>query len=231
MTERRPRQLTFDLPVRPALGREDFFVSPANALAVAALGRWRDWPGGRMVLSGPEGAGKTHLAHVWAAETGAAIVAAAELRGADLPVLAAHAAVVEDIDRIAGQQAAETLLFHLLNMATEAGGPLLLTGTGRPARWPFALADLASRVQAAPVASLDAMDDALLSALLAKLFADRQLAVSPSVISWMVRRIERSFGGAQRAVAALDARALAEGRAITRQLAAEVLARAGDCAT
>ncbi|PKP84822.1 MAG: chromosomal replication initiator DnaA [Alphaproteobacteria bacterium HGW-Alphaproteobacteria-2] len=231
MTEPGLRQLTFDLPVRPALGREDYFVSPANALAVAALERWRDWPSGRMVLSGPESAGKTHLAHVWAAETGAVIATAAELTEADLPALAERAAVVEDIDRIAGRQATETALFHLLNMAAEAGGPLLLTGSGRPAHWPFALADLASRVQAMPVASLDAMDDALLSALLAKLFADRQLAVSPGVISWMVRRIERSFAGAQRAVVALDARALAEGRAITRQLAAEVLARAGDWST
>lgn len=231
MSESAPKQLTFDLPIRPALGREDFYVSPANALAVAALESWRDWPGARMVLCGPPGAGKTHLAHVWAADADATIITAAELPGADLPALAARAAVVEDIERIAGQRAAETALFHLLNMMAEAGGPLLLTGTGRPGRWPFALADLASRVQAAPVASLDAMDDALLSALLAKLFADRQLAVPASVISWMVRRIERSFSGAQQAVAALDARALAEGRAISRQLAGEVLAQPGDCAT
>lgn len=217
-------QLTFELPVRPAQGREDFFVSPANALAVAALERWRDWPGRRMLLIGPRGSGKTHLAHVWAAETEAEIVPASALDAADLPTLAAgRGIVVEDVDRLAGMLAPEHRLLHLYNMAGEAGCHLLLSGTGRARNWPFLLPDLASRMQALPVATLDAMDDALLAALLAKLFADRQLRIAPRVIAFLVRRIERSHTAARRVVEALDARGLAEGRAISRTLAAEVL--------
>ncbi len=221
------RQLAFDLPAKPALGREDFFVSPANALAVRAVEGWRDWPQGKLVLIGPEGAGKTHLAHVWAAEAGARIVAAAALPALDPADLSGAGRVaVEDVPGIAGVPAAERALFHLHNMLAAAGGRLLLTGTGNPVRWPLALPDLASRVQAASVATLEAMDDQLLTALLVKLFADRQLIVGPPVIAYLVRRMERSFAAAQRIVAALDRRALAEQRRVTRAMAAEILDKA-----
>lgn len=218
------RQLAFDLPARPALGREDFFVTPANALAVAAMDHWREWPGRRLLLIGPRESGKTHLAHVWAAGTGASIASAQALGVADPPELAARPAlVVEDVDRVAGLPDCEAALLHLYNLAAESGCHLLLTGTGRARDWPLHLPDLASRLQAAPVATLDAMDDALLSALIAKLFTDRQLRVSPPVIAYLVRRIERSHAAARRAVEALDARALAEGRTVSRALAAELL--------
>jgi chromosomal replication initiation ATPase DnaA len=218
------RQLAFDLPARPALGRADFFVSAANALAVRALDS-PDWPGGRMLLTGPAGSGKTHLAHVWAAGAGAAVWPADGLPLAPAPLPAALA--IEDVPGVAGDRAAETALLHLLNWQAERGGQVLLTGRGAPARWGLGLPDLASRIAASPVATLDALDDALLAALLVKLFADRQLRVAPGVVGWLARRIDRSFAGAEAAVTALDARALAEGRPITRALAAAVLDKPG----
>lgn len=218
-----PRQLAFDLPVRPALGRGDFLVAPPNALALATVERG-DWPQGKLVLAGPEGAGKTHLAHVWAEQAGAAIVPADDLAAADIPALAARGAVaVEDADRIGGDAAAEAALFHLHNLLLAEGGRLLLTARTPPQRWRLALPDLASRMQAAGLAAIAPPDDVLLSAVLVKLFADRQLAVPPALIPWLVRRMDRSFAGAQRLVAALDARALAEGRPVTRALAQAVL--------
>jgi chromosomal replication initiation ATPase DnaA len=92
-----------------------------------------------------------------------------------------------------------------------------------PRTWGITLPDLASRVQAASVATLDALDDALLAALLAKLFADRQITPPPRLIDYCLRRMERSFAAAQALVAALDARSLAEGRPIGPSLAAEIL--------
>lgn len=214
-------QLTFDLPTRAALGREDFFVSPANALALAALDDWRGWPRGKLILVGPHGSGKTHLTHVWATQTGARIVAAGDLRAADLPGLAAIGAVaVEDADAEGLDAAA---LFHLHNLLGEAGGTLLVTATRPPAQWSVALPDLISRMQAAAVARLDPPDDALLQAILLKLFSDRQLAVTPDVTSYLLKRMERSFDAAQKLVNAIDHRALTDGKRITRALAGEVL--------
>lgn len=218
------RQLTFDLPSRTALGREDFFVSPANAEAVALIEAWADWPGGKLALTGPEGAGKSHLVQVWAAESGAAVLAAGDLAGADIPALAARGAVaVEDLEGLRPGEAGEVPLFHLHNLVLAEGGRLLLTGRTPPRDWPVGLPDLGSRLQATSVATLEPPDDALLAALLVKLFADRQLAVAPNVIAWLVPRIGRSFGAAQDVVNRLDRAALSEGRAVSRALAARVL--------
>jgi chromosomal replication initiation ATPase DnaA len=221
------RQLAFDLPARAALGRENFFVSPANALALAALEGWRSWPGGRMLLVGPVGAGKTHLAHVWAAEAQAVILPAAGLQARALPDLADNGAVVvEDVDHLS-DAADETALFHLHNLLGTQGGALLLTAEVPVRDWGLTLADLASRMQAMALTRLDPPDDALLSAVLVKLFADRQITVAPALIPYLASRMDRSFAAARDLVARLDALALAEGRPVTRALAATLLDRPG----
>ena len=211
-------QLTFDWPVGVALGDEDFFVAAPNREAYAMVGAPAAWPQGKLVLTGPEGSGKSHLARVLAARADARIVAAG-----DLPddLRRDGAVVVEDADRL--PRAREEALFHLHNHMVAHRLPLLLTARSLPARWDVALPDLASRMQATTPASIAAPDDALLQAVLMKLFADRQILPPPGVVSYLAARIERSFAAAQRIVAALDAMALQHKRAITVKLAAQVL--------
>lgn len=215
------RQLAFDLPSGEAFRRADFYPSPANAQALASIEAWRDWPGGKLVLVGPEGAGKTHLAHIWAEIAGAEVVAAHRLPETDLHDLAQGPVAVENADRIAGDREAEVALFHLHNLLDGRG--LLVTAARAPRDWGVALPDLLSRMQAASVAQLDPPDDMLLSAVLIKLFADRQIAVPPNLIPYLVSRMDRSIAAAREWVKFLDARALALGRPVTRALAAEVL--------
>jgi DnaA regulatory inactivator Hda len=218
-----PEQLVLDLARRPALGRADFFVSGGNALALAQVDRWPDWPGGKLALIGPIGSGKTHLVHVWAARAEAIILDSAVLGGLEVTSVPAAAAVaVEDCD--AGlTDAAETVLFHLHNRLAASGGSLLVTGVEPPARWPLRLPDLASRLRAAPVAVLEAPDDALLAAVMVKLFDDRQLPVPSEVVDFLLSRMERSFEAAERLVARIDRLGLARRRAVTLRLAAEAL--------
>ena len=218
-----PRQLSFDLPAREALGREDFFVAPSNAHAVAMIDA-PDWPVPQLALTGPEGAGKTHLAHVWAARTGAPIVAAHGLAAADIPALAAGPVAVEDVPAIAGDAPGLEALFHLFNLTKAAAHPLLMTGRPAPRHWALSLADIQSRIESACHVALEPPDDTLLAALLAKLFADRQITPKPDVIPYLVPRIERSFSAAQGVVDLLDRAALAEGRTLSRALAARVIA-------
>lgn len=217
-------QLAFDLPHRTARGREDFFVSATNAQALTALDAWRTWPGGKMVLIGPPAAGKTHLAHVWAANSGATVQAAMTLVNADIPKLALHPAIViEDCETLGRSAPAQEAMFHLHNMLAAAGAALLMTAATPPRDWAMTLPDLASRVQAAPVTRIDAPDDTLLSAVLIKLFADRQITVTPALIAYVLPRMDRSFAAARALVTALDAAALARGTGVTRALAATVL--------
>jgi DnaA regulatory inactivator Hda len=212
------QQLTFDLPVREALGRADFFVSTANRHALAALDQWRDWPMGKLLLIGPAGSGKSHLAAVWAAEAGA------ELRTTldDAPPQAPNV-VVDGLETILSDRAAEEHLFHLHNHLIERGGRLLLTSRADPAQLNLTLPDLHSRLSATPQIRIDAPDDALLAAVLVKQFADRQVAIAPAVVTWLLARMPRDLATLTELVVEMDRRALAAKSAITRKLAADVL--------
>ncbi|MFQ6017022.1 MAG: DNA replication protein [Kiloniellaceae bacterium] len=219
-------QLPLDLGHRVALGREDFLVAPGNAVAVAWIDRWPDWPGCALALHGPPGCGKTHLCRVWRALSGAVEVDGAALAAAE-PRRAlgeARACVVDGIQgRLAADPALQRRLLHLYNIVAERGGHLLMTGRNPPARWSCALADLRSRLSAVTAVGLAAPDDALIEALLVKLFADRQLRVGGDVIRYLLARMERSFDAARRIVAAVDRASLAERREITVPLARAVL--------
>lgn len=214
-------QLSFDLPGRPALGRGDFFVSPANALAVSLIDNSAAWPSGKLVLSGPAGSGKSHLAQVWAMQTGARIVAAHELQSDQIPELAESALAVEDVPGLS--PVAQRALFHLHNLLQTEGQPLLMTGRGAPGSWALPLADLKSRIQAAQHVELQSPDDALLAAVLAKLFNDRQIVPKPDVIPYLLQRMERSFAAASDIVQRLDRAALSQKRSLSRPFCARVL--------
>jgi len=224
----KPEQLVLDLPVRTAQGRADFFVSPANINAVQALERWPEWATGKLALCGPVAAGKSHLVQVWQALSGGTVLDARTLAAQDISAITANDIALEDIDRIADLPAdlrvqTEETLFHLHNHILGKGGTLLISGAKAPARWDIALPDLASRLGSAEVAQLTPPDDMLLSAVLIKLFADRQLNVSPDLIRYLLARIDRSFAAAKDVVLQLDRAGLSKRRAITPRLAGEVL--------
>jgi chromosomal replication initiation ATPase DnaA len=219
------QQLSFDLPAKTALGRDDFFVAPSNAMAVALLDPSFHWPSGKLVLTGPVGSGKTHLAHVWASQTGAKILQASSLREEQVPRLAQAPVVVEDVPAIAGNPEAQNALFHLHNLVLSNGHALVLTGRAAPNLWQLSLADLQSRVQGATHAELQAPDDALLAVVLAKLFNDRQVTPKPDVIPYLVAHMDRSFAAAAVIVKQLDSLALSEGRTLSRPLAVRLMSQ------
>ncbi len=216
-------QLVFNLPLETAFGRDDYFISDSNKMVVAAVENWPNWPQNKLLLCGEAGAGKTHLAHIWASGISGTALNGTDLPSADLDQLAIGAVCVENIHSIAGQGAAETALFHLHNLMQQHQTPLLLTGQGVLAGWGIGLPDLASRLSGTNIVFLPPPDDALLAAVLVKLFDDRQLRVEPGLITYLLKRMERSLGHARALVAALDRQAWQDKRPIGVTMARKVL--------
>jgi chromosomal replication initiation ATPase DnaA len=216
-----PRQLAFALPHAESLSRDDFLEGPANAAGLALIDAWPDWPNRIMLLVGPEGSGKSHLAAIWAEQAGARSTAAHALTAAAVPgALATGALVIEDLNP---SSCDERALFHLMNLAREDQAFVLLTARLSPSTFDIELRDLRSRLRAVPVVMLMPPDDHLFRALVVKLCADRQISIDENVVSYLATRIERSFAAARHAVELLDTEALRLGRPITRALAAELL--------
>ena len=215
-----PTQLAFALDHAESSAREDFLAGPSNAAALALIERWPDWPSRTVLLRGPEGSGKSHLAAIWARAAGARTVSPRALGGADVPIALATGALV--LENLTEGRFDEAALFHLINLAREDRAYVLITARSAPANWRIGLADLTSRLRALPVIALESPDDALLRAVVVKLFADRQLVVDESLVGFLVTRIERTFAAARAAVGLLDREALRLKRPVTRALAGEL---------
>lgn len=217
-----PRQLPLALAYAPQYGRDTFVPGASNHAALRLIESWPDWHSSVVLVSGPRGSGKTHLAHIWAKRADAPILEAAGLSISMLPGLEdGGAMVIEDVDAATFP---ETALFHLINRTKEVRASLLVTSREAAGSWGVSLPDLRSRLRMAAAVALGAPDDELLRKVMVKLFADRQLIVDKQVVNYLLVRMHRSLGFAATVVRALDVAALAAGRRITRAVAAEVLA-------
>ncbi len=216
-------QLTLDFPIKTRLGPDDFLPAPANEAALALIRRWpADWPDRIVTLVGPAGCGKSHLAAIWAAQAGAREIDPRALPSINVLTETIPAALlIDDADRVVD----ETGFFHLLNFVIENRLWLLMTRQRAPLPAEVALPDLLSRLRRAPAIEIGSPDEALVLAVLEKLCRDRQLSVDAQTLAFIALRLERSLDAARAFVAALDRAALAQGRAATRALAADVLAR------
>ena len=215
----KPRQIPLDLGHRPGHSRDELVVSDANRQAVTLIDAWPDWPAAVVVLAGPAGSGKSHLASIWAETANAVFVDPSGIEGWVEGAPLSHPVVIDDADVDLDEHG----LFHLINAARAAGTHILLTSRRFPSAWGVRLPDLASRLKAAATVEILEPDDHLLAAVITKLFADRQVEVEPHVVQFLVRRIERSLSTAIDVVDRLDRTALEQKTRITRALAAETV--------
>ncbi len=223
LSARKNEQLPLELPHDPATGREDLAVGGPLAAAVQLIDRWPQWPSPVVVLVGPAGSGKSHLAGIWR-ERADALPILPDATGEAALAAAAGPVLFEDADRIAFDDAA---LFHVINAVRQHGQSLLMTARTWPGMWDVTLPDLRSRLKAATVVEIGEPDEVLLAQVIVKLFADRQLQIEPKLVDYIVQRMERSMEMAQKLVDRIDFLSLARGTRITRPLVQEALAAAG----
>lgn len=216
------RQLPLDLGHRPGQSRDHLVVSSENAAALNLIDTWPRWAAPVALLVGPAGAGKSHLLSIFR-EDHDAVDAGLDYRVAIDAAEAGRPIVLDDADKMPLDQ---TALFHLINAVRSGQATLLMTAQRLPAAWSLTLPDLISRLKTAAVVEIGEPGDLLLSAVVLKLFSDRQIEIEPHVVQFITRRIERSLAAAIAVVEELDRAALEQRRPITRSLAAEVLATA-----
>jgi chromosomal replication initiation ATPase DnaA len=217
------QQLPFDYGHEPSHLEDDFIEGDGNRLALAHVRAFPYWPGPLTLVEGPAKSGKSHLARIWAGRVGAEMAAPSDLEdlsrtGGTAPL------VVEDVER---SGYAENALFHLLNQSMRDGRPVLMTTREPIANWPFATDDLKSRARLAARFTVALSDDIQLSQMFVKLFGDRQVAVDPKIIAYMVARMERSPEEVVALADLVDRIALSRGTAINRSVAAAALAERG----
>ncbi len=218
-----PRQFTLDLGTDQSLHREDFLVSSCNEDAL----RWVENlpPHSAFALYGPEGCGKTHLAHIWQQRCSARFITPELFCRPDLDLRPPDGPLILDgfDDLIPGDKALEKKLFHLYNLSNAQGKPLLVTGRDAPARWPVTLPDLKSRLSSLFAVQMMPPDGVLFENLLIKLCHDRQLRLSPEILNFLSRRCDRSFATAHQTIKKIDDYALALQRPITIPLVKKIL--------
>jgi len=221
-----PDQLVLALPHRQALEAQDFLVSRSNAAAVEVIDGWPEWPLPALLVVGPTGSGKSHLVNVWRLKSRAEVVSGAALGESAVQSFEARRALaIEDIDCGLGS---EQVLFHILNLAREKAGSVLMTSRAAPGEMTISLPDLRSRLRATPPLLIAPPDESLLKSVLVKLFSDRQLAVEPHVVSYLALHMDRSMETATRVVALCDRLSLAMQRKVTRAVAGAALAAIGE---
>ena len=214
-------QLVMSFAPTVSYAAEDFVEGVANAEALALIRRWPNWPYSIVLLHGEEGCGKTHLAHLFAAASQATFMDAVRVGSApaDQLLTGNHCWVLDGIEHVKDAAA----LAQLINHVRARGDYLLLTARKPAAELGFALADLRSRLMALPAVAMGMPDDALLAAVMAKAFADRQLRIAPEVVDYAIARLERSYEAVQQFAARMDTLSLTAGRAVALPLVRRAL--------
>jgi len=212
------QQIPLDLGHVCAMGREDYFVSQSNQEVVAWLDKWPDWPSPALIVHGPKASGKTHLFKAWEAQHRVLTISDMPVDINEISVLyrSANHFAIDDIDlNIFEDNQKEQALFHLYNLLKNEGGTMLLMAQQRPADWNIGLPDLASRLKSCLSVEIKQPDDALLAAVLVKLFSDRQVRISHEVVMYLLHRIGRSMEAVYQLVDQIDHEALAQKRKIS----------------
>lgn len=198
--------------------RETFVVAGSNEIAVRAGATFVRSEEPLLVICGEAGVGKTHLARLLAEEASAPI-----LRAVDLPDQFPSNGEFWFVDDVAVDLPPANML-SLIDGASANRGRLALIGRGDPAGWAGGLKDLETRLNGAPRIALVDPDEALLRAVMTKLFRDRQLNAPDAVVDYAAPRLRKTLAAAAAFVSAIDAASLERAKPIGLKLARSVIA-------
>ncbi len=205
----------------------DLLQSTANAPAIAMVQSWlaQDIPAGEpkgFVLTGPKGAGKSHLLQIEAKRIGAQLFS-----GGSLPRQSQSEKIVF-IDDAPLIDANALLAFY--HQAIKIEQRFVIAGQGTPQDWARqndksgeVLPDLMTRLAALPSAILPAPDEALLAMVFEASLAARQIRIQPETAQAAAQSLRRSLHVARDFAALVDEEALAKQHKVDKAFVRECL--------
>jgi chromosomal replication initiation ATPase DnaA len=218
------RQLAFSLERSGHMRRSDFIEHALNEEAVRLVDDWGEgeFYGRGGVIVGSRGSGKTHLSCAWSERMGGAYYFSGEGFGAlsvsevtciDRPVVIDSLRIWED----------EEHFLHQYNVLMERSVPLLMTSCESPAMWQVSLPDLRSRMMLLRVGLIRDPDEELLKILLERHLSERGLSLSPKMLEYVVRRVEKRYDVAREVSERIDRRSMERSEGVSFELLKEVL--------
>ena len=219
----------------PAQQRFDTFFATGNEAAVELLRQVADGGStGWIFLFGPEGSGRTHLLMATCQAANALEFSAQYLPLAALPAPVDGAIrgfggsdllVLDDLDAIAGDAAAEHALFDLYNRCRAEGSTLVFVASAPPAQIGIQLPDLVSRLSSCTQLPLRALDDAQRRDVLRSRAEARGIALDEAVLDFLFSRYARDLGSLGALLDRVDRESLAAKRRVTVPFLRQLLAR------
>lgn len=217
----------FNSPVY--LSEEDFLVAPCNENAYKAIKLWPSWHHFSLCIYGPQSSGKSHLAHIWINQINQNLP-----RPISVPILSAHSINLKNINKLANEfpflvvenlngDINEEAFFHLYNHYNTPDRSILFTSEVPLSKLPLKLPDLRSRLNIVPTVEILQPDDEMLTALIAKLFNDRQIIISQEILDYILKHTERSFSFVSRLIEEIDDISWTYGRAVSIPIVRDAL--------
>jgi DnaA-homolog protein len=210
--------LPLDAQVLPELDALEGAHAAAVRAAVRAL---LDDPGGRVLLVGGRGTGKTHTLAAVCREAAqrsmsVALVPLAHAQSADAASVDEmwqyDLLCIDDIQSMAGDAARERALFRCYNECEASGTRLLMSARATPAALGIDLPDLVSRLSACIVLQMGPLDDVALQRILTARAEKLGFRLPESVCQYLLRRVSRNTHDLEKLLARVAQLSLAEQR-------------------
>ena len=199
---------------------DDFYISKSNESALIMLNKWPRWEKKFLNIYGERYSGKTHLVNIFLKKFKGLKLNANELKNDDLKKIKLHEnIVIENLDK----NIDEKFIYTIFNFIDQENKYLIITSIKSIAEINFDLNDLRSRAKNFILQDIKKPDDKLMFALIFKSLSDRQISLDQKLISYIIKRIERSYCEINDFIYKIDELSLKKKKSIDLKLIKEVL--------
>ena len=214
-------QLIFKFPFKTRYYEHDYFVSSNNFSAYRLIESWPKWPGEWVNIYGPKGCGKTHLTNILKKKID--LIKILDAKKIDNEIISTFkkidCLIIENYD----QNIVEEVFFSTLNHFKQLNTCVVINSHYPIKNVEFMLKDLKSRAKNFISIGIELPTDELLRVIISKYFSDKQIYLTPRVVEYIIKNIERSYEKVFKFIKEIDDLSLSSGKSININLIKKLL--------